>query len=178
MGWCMTSKRLIVILLAGMIAGCNAASILAQAPAGCTPRASEDLGQPVNAGDSKTYSAMVPPGEAWIVRAAGIGYSDPIGGAQLEYALEVIHPVPSTGFTDSAAIADDGRCCWRVPVARGPNPVNGTPTLALERTIVLLAGERLSARVNLGMPVPGLKMNLFLLMWKLPAGCLDPTVLR
>lgn len=149
--------------------------VLASAPLAaqpCTPIASEDLGQPSQPGMFYTLGATVPPGEAWIVRAAGVGYSVPIPGGPLEYSLNIAHPVGQATTAENLAI--DSGCCWQIPVQTAVK--TGTPVLALDHPIVLLAGERLLARVT--GPPSQLVMNLFTVMWKVPASCVVPTGIR
>lgn len=139
----------------------------------CIPVASEDLGQPSAPGAFYTLGAVVPPGEAWIIRAAGIGYSAPMpGNPTLEYSLNVLHPVPPA--TTSENIAIDGSCCWQIPMQTAAKA--GTPVLALDHTVTLLSGERLLARVTA--PPTGLIMNLFTVMWKIPASCVNALAVR
>lgn len=139
----------------------------------CTPTPSEDLGQPSAPGAFYTLGAVVPQGEAWIVRAAGIGYSTPMpGNPVLEYSLNILHPVAP--YTTSENIATDGGCCWQIPAQTAVK--TGTPVLALDHAVTLLPGERLLARVT--SPPPTLVMNLFVVLWKVPVSCLSAAVLR
>lgn len=98
----------------------------------------------------------VPDGERWVIRHGGLGST---AGNQVEYMMEIAHPVVSAG----------GACCWYIPIARSPGKPDGTPVLALERDITLLAGERLGGRAN------GLKSGesivLYYVYWAVPASC-------
>ena len=80
-------------------------------------------------------SDPVPAGKIWIVRAGGVFTDNPYPA---DYMMEIVHPVASQG----------NACCWRIPVMRSPHDVQGTPVLALNREIILFAGDMLSARAN------------------------------
>lgn len=103
-------------------------------------------------GDPTGY---VPPGEVWLIRAAGGAVRG--DGRQLEWMLQIDHYAPSG-------------CCWLVPLHRLNGTAGGTPTIALDRPIVLEAGERLSLRVN-GLP-PQDQISLLWVGWSFPAACL------
>jgi hypothetical protein len=134
----------------------------------CAARPGEDLqwGAP---GDSKVYLRVVPSGEAWIVRAAGVfgGAGAGPSGNGFEYMLEIIHPL--AGYDDSAFVESAQACCWRIPIARTPGLANGTPLLALPRTVIVLPGERLAARAN-SLPSDA-KFGLTAVFWRVPDTC-------
>jgi hypothetical protein len=76
----------------------------------------------------------VPPGRVWVVRAAG-GFTNDNSGPK-DYMMELRIP------------ANTGACCWYVPLQRNQNPlVDHTPVIALERTLVMRAGEILALRM-------------------------------
>lgn len=110
-----------------------------------------------NPGQGAVESAAVPAGKAWLVRAAGVATTD---GSGAEYMMELIRPVKS----------ENNACCWRVPLQRSPAWQWGTPVLALERPIVLLPGERISARTN-GQE-PEYKMALLFVYYEVSESCL------
>jgi hypothetical protein len=146
--------RIVFALLALFVA----APVAAQT---CTPVAVQTLawgspGQDIVPAYTDKTTNLVPAGEVWIIKAAGIGQgADP--GAAIEYRLQVDHQWPDGSY-------------WYTPLEI-TTPQRGTPTIALTRTIILEAGERISARSN-SMPNGG-TMYVMALGWKLPASCLS-----
>lgn len=106
-------------------------------------------------------AGFVPSSEVWQIRAAGIATTD---GSAREYMLEIQHTVWSQG----------NACCWMVPVHRHLGTALGTPTLALERPVVLHEGERLGARANSLSSTA--QMALLWVGWKFPASCTERLV--
>lgn len=106
-------------------------------------------------------SSFVPSDEVWQIRAAGVATTDSVSR---EYMLQIDHKVWSQGDA----------CCWLVPLHRHLGTALGTPTLALERPVVLHAGERLSARVN--SLSSSAQMALLWVGWKFPASCTERLV--
>jgi hypothetical protein len=103
---------------------------------------------------------IVPAGKVWLIKAAGIGQgADP--GAALEYRLQIDHQWPDASY-------------WYTAIEVTATPQRGTPVLALTRSIVLEAGERISARSN-SMPNGG-TMYVMALGWEFPASCLPSLV--
>lgn len=109
----------------------------------------------------------VPDGEVWIVRAAGIGTYQYVGPS-LEYKLQIERAIywPNGSYAGT----------WLIPLAVNENLVNGTPMLALTRSVIMMPKERLVARVN--SPSAGLLINLFYLALKVPIACLDRVMLH
>lgn len=103
------------------------------------------------------WGEEVPFGERWIVRGAGVGST---AGNQAEYMMEIAHPVP---------VAMGGPGWWYIPIARSAGKPDGTPVLALDREVTLLAGERLGARAN-GLR-SGETIALSYVYWKVPSTC-------
>jgi hypothetical protein len=116
-------------------------------------------------GNGLVYGEAVPDGERWIVRAAGITST---AGNQAEYMLMISHPVAALGGP-----ANPSACCWFIPVQRGIGKPDGTPTLALDHEVSLIAGEKFMARAN-GLR-PDDKIALAMVFWRLPARCAAPT---
>lgn len=115
-------------------------------------------------GEAHVYGDVVPGGKLWLIRAAGIFTND---GTPLEWMLEIKH-----GLGGSM----DPNNTWLIPLERTPGTANGTPVLALTREVVLVAGERLSARCN------GLRadrqMGLDYVGWELPDSDLERVIFR
>jgi hypothetical protein len=86
-------------------------------------------------GDTGVIGYAVPPGEVWKVRGCGISSDD---GRMLEWMLQIW--VPWKGHKPSQQLL--------VAVARNVGLTAGTPTLALEKDVILLPGEAIAARVN------------------------------
>jgi hypothetical protein len=109
-----------------------------------------------NHGQGIVSTYAVPNGRIWLVRAAGVF------GTSLaaNYMLQIDRPVKSQG----------NACCWLIPIARSPGDINGTPYLALERPLILHAGEKLSSRVN-GL-TSSEQIGINMLYYSLPASCL------
>lgn len=101
-------------------------------------------------------NGFVPPGEVWLIKSAG-GFTN--DGAALEWMLQIEH---------HTLVGD--ACCWLPPLHRPMGTAAATPVIALERPILLEAGERLSLRVN------GLRadksIGIAYVGWKFPAACL------
>lgn len=96
--------------------------------------------------------AFVPDGEVWRIDAAGIATSD---GRQLEWMLQIELKVEQ----------------MLVPLERPTGFAAGTPVMALTRPVILMPGERLSARVNAS-PLNG-QMALIFIGWRYPIACLS-----
>lgn len=123
---------------------------------GCVAQDREALlwGQP---GQGSVTIGPVPAQKMWLIRAAG-GFTNRSDWA--EYMMEVVRPVRQQG----------NACCWRVPVARSaPGYVGGTPTIALERPLVLHEGESLSVRTS---PSPQGQIGVTAVYYELERGCL------
>jgi hypothetical protein len=141
-------RLLLTLALIGLTA------LPAQAQIACVPAAMEYLrwgaaGEGIVAGD------FVPAGEAWMIRAAGIATDD---GRSLEWMMQIQHTLAS------------GVCCWLVPLHRENGYAAGTPTLAITREVLLIAGERLAARVN--SIAADKRMALIYVGWRYPDTCL------
>jgi len=151
-----TARRVgLVALVALLTAGPATAQTL-----DCTPTPIQTLawgtaGQAiVPVAEDKTTN-VVPVGDLWIIKAAGIGQGvDP--GVALEYRLQIDHQWPDLS--------------WWYTAVEIVTPQRGTPVLALTRPLLLEAGERLSARSNT-MPNGG-TMYVMALGWRVPAACL------
>lgn len=126
----------------------------------CTPQPVESLvwGQPGQAllPALADVSGFVPPDQVWLIRAAGIATDD---GRPIEWMLQIDHKVAS----------QNDACCWLVPLHRQTGTAAGTPVLALDRDVILIAGERLSARAN-GLGADK-KLALLFVGWRFPASC-------
>lgn len=95
------------------------------------------------------------------VYAAGIATTD---GRALEWALQIDHRVRSQGNV----------CCWLVPLQASAGVRSMTPPLALDHPVILLPGDRISARTpNI---LPDRVMGLMWLAIRYPIACL-PRVL-
>jgi hypothetical protein len=151
----------VFVCVIGIVLG--VVSVRAETP-DCTPQKMEYLaiGEPGVGQVPNPYNPVlvnhgwVPDNEVWQIRAAGIGSTL---SAPAEYMLEIQHKVFSYGNV----------CCWFIPAMRATGAPDGTPTLALDRTLVLHAGERLGARVN-GITASAF-ISLFYVGWKFPADC-------
>lgn len=143
------------IVLAVVLMLCTASPLAAQGP--CTARPAEYRNASTAEDAGHVWGEEVPVGERWVIRAAGVGSQ---AWNQAEYMMEIAHPVP---------VAMGGPGWWYVPVARSAGKPDGTPVLALDRELTLLAGERLGARAN-GLN-EGTSIALFYLYWRLPASC-------
>ena len=96
-------------------------------------------------GAEQVDGEVVPSGEVWLIQTAGIATTD---NRALDYMLQ--HVVPPG---------------WFVPVCRSPQ-ASSTPVLALDRPIILQAGEFLKTRVNGGGSFT--TMALLYSGWKFP----------
>jgi len=83
---------------------------------------------------SGIVSEVCPPRKIWLIRVAGIG-SDMGGGKEYSMAVFLTNPFGTAGW-------------WLIPLHRPTGVPNGTPTLAIERELILMPGEGLCARVN------------------------------
>lgn len=74
------------------------------------------------------------------------------------FAIQKDHKLLSTGVWlgpgERLYPASAGDCCWLMPVEPMRLPSAGTPEHALSRVIVLEAGQRLSARINVALDPP------------------------
>lgn len=111
-------------------------------------------------GNGITYGDPVPAGQKWIIYAAGITSQ---ANATAEYMLMIAHNVASAG----------GQCCWFIAVQRSVGKPDGTPTIALDHDVTVLAGDRFAARVNGLQGDQAIAVNY--LYWELPASCVAPT---
>ena len=101
---------------------------------------------------------IVPVGEIWLVKAAGLGQHNGPGMA-LDYKIQLDHRWPDGSF-------------WYGGVAETSSPQSTTPVLSFipPSTFVLEANERLSLRV--ANPPSHATFYLMYFGWKLPAACL------
>jgi hypothetical protein len=102
-----------------------------------------------------------PAGEVWKVRGAGIITDD---GTALEWMLQLYIAWP--GHLPNPQLL--------VPIARNVGLTSGTPTLALERDLVLLPGEAVSARCN-GLN-PDKRLGIRFSAWVLPIEALPELI--
>jgi hypothetical protein len=102
-----------------------------------------------------------PAGEVWKVRGAGIITDD---GTPLEWMLQLYIAWP--GHLPNPQLL--------VPIARNVGLTSGTPTLALERDLVLLPGEAVSARCN-GLD-PDKRLGIRFSAWVLPIEALPELI--
>lgn len=100
------------------------------------------------------YGAWVPPGEIWLLKTAGVVTNDP---TPLEYKLQIEQEVLSQG----------NACCWLQPLV-SVGRTEATPKLALDRPVILEAGERLAARTHATV----VDLALLYSGWKFPSACL------
>lgn len=98
------------------------------------------------------FLAFVPDGEVWRIDAAGIATTD---GRALEWMLQIELKAEQ----------------MLVPLERPTGLAGGTPVMAMTRPIILMPGERLSARVNAA-PLNG-QMALIFLGWRYPIACVS-----
>jgi hypothetical protein len=161
----MTLKHFVQLIAVGVLLA--TAGTAAQTVPGCTPQRIEYLlwgadgagqvptpGDPVGGGYPN--GGYVPDGEVWLIDKAGISSTIPNAA---EFMLEVQHKVWS----------QNNVCCWLIPAMRMTGAPSGTPTLALDRPLIMPAGDRLGARVN-GITSSS-HIGLFYTGWKFPAGC-------
>jgi hypothetical protein len=145
------------MLLSIVIAGLWAAPAAAQT---CTPTPVQTLawgapGQDIVPAYADKTTNLVPAGEVWLIKAAGVGQGvDP--GTALEYRLQIDHQWADQSY-------------WYTAV-EVVTPQRGTPVIALTRPVILEQGERLSARSN-SMPNGG-TMYVQALGWRFSADCL------
>lgn len=99
---------------------------------------------------------FVPSGEVWLIKVAGGATDAP---QSLHWMLQIEHHLA------------DGQCCFMIPLYRNQAALAGTPILALERPIILEAGERLSLRVN-GLVGTVNKASLLYSGWRFSSVCL------
>jgi hypothetical protein len=85
-------------------------------------------------GEGGVTGDVVPQGQVWLVQAAGIATDD---GRFLEWMMQikVNNPNGKGGY-------------WLVPLHRQSGTSAGTPTLAIDRSVILMPEEALCARVS------------------------------
>ena len=160
-------------MLMTFVASVLALGSIAQAdrsPCSGTPKHFLAFTTPVKSGF--VYGPVVPRNESWLVEAAGLGVALNPGESiqpNSEFMLELMEPIPEEGHTDSS---DTVHCCWRVPLAKATN-VYATPVVALNRPLVLRAGQRLAGRTN--NPV---MLGINGTYWRYPASCAASLVVR
>jgi hypothetical protein len=86
-------------------------------------------------GNDSVVGYAVPNNEVWKVRGCGISTDD---GRNLEWMLQIW--IPWAGHKPNQQLL--------VAIQRNVGLTAGTPTLALERDVILLPGEAVAARVN------------------------------
>lgn len=123
---------------------------------------------------TKVYGPIVPPDEVWLVDAASLSTTDwNVQAANVEWELEIIEPIPEQTGRATSDDPEGTNCCWRIGVMKQPG-TQATPVIALNRSIVLRAGERMAGRHN----QDGHPITLIGLMWRFPAACGSTLALR
>jgi hypothetical protein len=84
-------------------------------------------------GESIVYGPVVPDGEIWLYRGAGIITDD---GNSIEWMLQIRYPFP--GHIPNPQLL--------TPIMRLNGNAMGTPTLALDREIILVKDESMAGR--------------------------------
>ena len=126
--------------------------VVAQAQT-CTPtRLQYHSGWLFNA--AYVYGPYVPEGEVWKIERGGVASND---SAIREIMFQVEERVVSQGNV----------CCWMIPVARSyVSPA--TPKSAVDQPLILIPGDRFSARLNATLT----DLALLYTGWKYPLECL------